>query len=159
MTQTSDHYANERRRYHIMSSLIGWADTQNEPCVWLNLGQIVYIADIHFGNICLDCRLRCRSVMHYPGRKWSKWYWKVFGEYLALSPSLCMEIFSFCVFVFRKTSFRTLRPRQNGRHFADDIFNKSIFFNSYMQTWKDTSIQCHGRYLIRFRQKWSNERS
>ena len=30
-----------------------------------------------------------------------------------------------CVFLFK---FNTLRPRQNGRHFADDIF-KRIFFN------------------------------
>ena len=59
---------NERRRYNETSSLIGWAHTQNDPCVW---------------------------------------------EWLHLSFWLTMVYM-----------LNTLRPRQNGRHFADDTFNR-----------------------------------
>ena len=33
------HPANERRRYNVTSSLIGWAHTQNDPCKLVKLGD------------------------------------------------------------------------------------------------------------------------
>ena len=36
--------ANERRCYIVMSSLIGWAHTQNDPCVWFPTCLIIYFA-------------------------------------------------------------------------------------------------------------------
>ena len=63
--------ANERRGYIVTTSLIGWAHTYTDPCLYALLSS-----------------LHC-----------------------------CFEYF-----------VNTLRPRQNGRHFPDNIF-KWIFFN------------------------------
>ena len=41
--------ANERRRYNVTSSLIGWAHTQNYPCMWwlLLVPSMIYYTSLH----------------------------------------------------------------------------------------------------------------
>ena len=46
--------ANERRRYNVTSSLIGWAHTQNDPCCDFSMARII----LH--NITLSKQLRCQ---------------------------------------------------------------------------------------------------
>ena len=43
------------------------------------------------------------------------------------------------MYIFLRTLF-TLRPRQNGRHFADDTF-KCIFLNEYDRIWIYISLK------------------
>ena len=40
--------ANERRRNNVMSSLIGWVHTQNDPWIWCHSTQNIYIAIPYF---------------------------------------------------------------------------------------------------------------
>ena len=50
----------------------------------------------------------------------------VFMTQIMLYLLLSIQILSFCIDVVLTLSINTLRPRQNGHHFADDIF-KCIF--------------------------------
>ena len=46
------HSANERRRYIVTSSLIGWAHTQNDPCsMWEISSSLNYIISIKFAPL------------------------------------------------------------------------------------------------------------
>ena len=48
---------------------------------------------------------------------------------------------------YRQTCINTLRPRQNGRHFADDIF-KSICLNENFRILNKISLKCVSLGLI-----------
>ena len=43
---------NERRRYIVTSSLIGWAHTQNDPCQVMACWLLAYLVPSHYLNQC-----------------------------------------------------------------------------------------------------------
>ena len=92
--------ANERRCYNVTSSFIGWAYPQNESWYWEGSVHKQACLILRIGHAC-----RWTSPSHCYG----------LPPVTILGPLLLIR-------------FNTLRPRQNGRHFADDIF-KCIFFN------------------------------
>ena len=98
------HPANERRHYNLTLSLIGWAHSQNDPCLyWLN------------DRWCTTISLNFLQIMcnRHPSHT-SPWW---------------------CIL-----QVNMLRPRQNGRHFANDIF-KYFFLNENTSISIDISLK------------------
>ena len=69
--------ANERRRYYVTPSLIGWTHTQNDPCIQMRLYWNVFVSTCLFiwNNFhswsCMSC-----GIIYTPHETiHRKWYW------------------------------------------------------------------------------------
>ena len=114
------HSSNERRRYNVTSSLIGWAHIQNDPWIkglgfdskrgfWLTLNNNNNNKH-HLDGLVQDC---------------------------SSSSALAMGILQSCT---EPLIFNTFRPWQNWRRFADNIF-KYIFLNENVQASPKISLR------------------
>ena len=95
--------ANERQRYIVTSSLIGWTHTQNDPCMSEDIFPWQQFLVSHVAG-------KSKSIAVHGMRGGDQLGWLSLG---------CGE---------RYWDINTLRPRQNVRHFPEDIF-KCIFLN------------------------------
>ena len=125
--------ASESRLYVVTPPLICWANTQHDPCVIYFISLRPYLNGHHFANIFESIT---RNTCIFDSKftelcsKSSTWN--------SVSIGLCNSLIQNRGKAITSTNddqvcwhiilVNTLRPRQNGRHFADDIF-KCIFFN------------------------------
>ena len=59
------HPVNERRRYIVTSSLIGWEHTQNDPCIFVQVSSIKYRADSRLVPSQWETSLQSNAVSHW----------------------------------------------------------------------------------------------
>ena len=83
--------ANERRRYIVRSSLIGWAHTQNDPCIWVR----------SWNCVCLVTWF-CYQLIAKPGNKTVtvSWPWPIYPSAdfsVRPSPSFWFQIWIYFV--------------------------------------------------------------
>ena len=118
--------ANERWRYFVMTSLIGWANTRINP--ESDPGRIEHLywqlskcqlSLIIIRNMVLKC-------------KQHKWLQNVMIKWNRPHISWLITIQPDCMQHHLTKWVNTLRPRQDGRHFPDDTF-KWIFLNENVQ--------------------------
>ena len=111
------HLANERWSCSLTPSLIGWAHTQNDPFICRHKGE-----------------WKVRHVFFHVSHVFS-----------AVSPWWTGWNHSKWLLRFHKISLHlnTLRPRQDGRHFPDDIL-KWIFLNEDVRVSNDVMTSSNG---------------
>ena len=117
--------ANERRRYIVTSSLIGWTHIQNDP--WILFVDLYRLA------------ITCTPIdgMHYQATR----------GFLQNNTKVTNTFFSFWRLIYKDNScnkssnlrlrgldtrLKLLKPAQNGRHFAEDIFNAFYWMTTFV---------------------------
>ena len=65
--------ANERRRYNVTSSLIGWAHTQKDPCESWKL-PVTVNRDSSWCQLCIHCYHCMRPYDNLRCRHWQSWH-------------------------------------------------------------------------------------
>ena len=120
--------ADERRRYIVTSSLIGWVHTQNDPCrncsIFLRLSFMVHCFCVGLTIIWQFFSLQPNGQSGEANTGTEDGQWYHYGEVGERGKQ-----------TNKKTApdVNTLRPRQNGRHLPDNIV-KSIFLNENVLT-------------------------
>ena len=137
------HPANERRRYNVTSSLIGWAHSQNAPCItcslWgestgnLGVSTIGHWSDSCLSTISVPVYGRPAGILGYQRNILEQLGWSKKSN-LTQTP-LCHTRGPCPVW-----HIDTLRARHNGHHFADDIF-KYISLNENFWIFNKISLK------------------
>ena len=121
-------------------------------CYWW-MGLIIVTIWIYFHSYTsmFSCYLNCCMFWAYPQEIWD-WLLYFSMNYLKIILSkvfksrrienwFAQRPFQTLLWSFRFFKFNTLRPEQNGRHFADGIL-KCIFLNENFWILNDISLKC-----------------